>query len=362
MPTIAAQRLLNQRLAASRLSTPGEVVAWFGAVQAQEYVPSRWALGLRMEKATGDQIEQALSEGSILRTHALRPTWHFVTPADIRWVLSLTAPRVKALLARTYRELELDETLLTRSMPAIAAALAGGNYLTRAEIGPVLARAGIVAAGQRLSLIMHRAEIEGVVCSGPRRGKQFTYALLDERAPRARTLPRDEALAELCRRYFTSHGPATMQDFAWWSGLTVADGRAGLEMNKPGLVPDAVAGKTYFRPAASPPAAADAPLAHLLPPFDEYVVAYRDRGAILDPALAAQVRTDLLASSIVVDGQLLGMWKGAASDGVTVVEVAPFRPLRGSESEALAEAVRRWGRFHGQPVELAVTDGTAAAG
>jgi hypothetical protein len=356
-PSVAAQRLVNHRLAGEKLQTPSDVVAWFGAVQAQEYGYSKWALGLRLANATDDTVEQAFTEGSILRTHAIRPTWHFVTPADIRWVLSLTAARVRTLFARTYRELDLDETLLARSNAVIASALEGGRFLTRAELAAALGQAGIVASGRRLRYILHRAETDAVMCSGPRRGKQFTYALLEERAPRARTLPRDEALAELGRRYFTSHGPATVQDFTWWSGLTAGDCRASLEMNRPYLAPDEVGGKTYWRPVTSPLAEKNPPLAHLLPPYDEYVVAYRDRRDIFNPGFAASVRTDILSLPLIIAGQVVGQWKYALRDGATLVETSRFRPFTEEEGAAVSAAVERFGAFLGRPVGLVAPPG-----
>ena len=212
---IALRRHYHQRLTQNPLPGPAEVVAWLGAVQAQDYPGAKWALGLRMQDAADDIVERAFSDGAILRTHVMRPTWHFVTPADIRWMLNLTASRVNAASAYMYRQLELDDALFLRGNAVIARALQGGRQLTRVELRGALAEAGIVAEGARLSYIVMRAELDAVVCSGPWRGKQFTYALLDERAPRSRALERDQALAELTLRYFRGHGPATARDFAW---------------------------------------------------------------------------------------------------------------------------------------------------
>ena len=225
---LVRERLRNQSLAVSRLRTPGEVVAWLGAAQAQDYAGAKWALGLRAKGLTDAAVEQAFDEGAILRTHILRPTWHFVAPADIRWMLALSAPRVHAVNAYAYRTFELDAAVLARSRAALERALAGGRQLTRLELAKVLQRAGVQADGPRLAHVMMHAELDAVICSGARRGKQFTYALLEERAPRAKVLPRDEALAELTRRYFASHGPATLRDYVWWSGLTARDARAGM--------------------------------------------------------------------------------------------------------------------------------------
>jgi hypothetical protein len=190
-------RFANQQLTQATLQQPGEVVAWLGAVQAQDYAGARWALGQRLRDVTDEAIETAFADGSILRTHLLRPTWHFVAPADIRWLLALTAPRVVAALAYNDRALGLDAAVFARSNDVIARALEGGRQLTRPELERALGRAGIATNGQVLAHLLMHAELDGVVCSGPRRGKQFTYVLLEERVPPARCLARDESLAEL---------------------------------------------------------------------------------------------------------------------------------------------------------------------
>jgi hypothetical protein len=227
---IAQWRLHAQHLTGTPLKTAADVVGWLGAVQSQDYAGAKWAVAQRTNGLTDADLDQAFADGSILRTHVLRPTWHFVTPADIRWLLAVTKPRVHALNAYMYRQCELDETLLRRSSDVLANALVGGRQLTRTELGASLAQAGIVAEGIRLGYIIHYAELEAVICSGARRGKQFTYALLEERAPQAKRLDPDAALAELAKRYFTSHGPATLKDLTWWSSLTLAEARMAVEL------------------------------------------------------------------------------------------------------------------------------------
>jgi hypothetical protein len=204
-----------------------------------------------MRRATDDVVEKAFAEGSILRTHVLRPTWHFVAPADIRWMLELTAPRVKSAIGFNCRRMSMDDAIFARSRKVLVAALRGGRQLTRDALRRAIQRAGIATDDVRLVLILMRAELDGVICSGARIGKQFTYALLDERVPRTKALTRDAALAELTRRYFTSRGPATVQDFVWWSGLTVADARAGIEMTGRRLVREVIDGTACWR--SSPP-------------------------------------------------------------------------------------------------------------
>src|SRR5947209_6158875 len=252
---IAHRRLHNQHITRRTLETPQALVEWLGAVQAQDFAAAKWALGLRLQGTTDDDIEQAFTDGAILRTHVMRPTWHFVSPADIRWLLALTAPRVHAASAYYTRKLELDDAVFRCTHAVLANALQGGKQLTRDELASALQQAGIATLGeQRVTYIIMRAELDGIICSGARRGKQFTYALLAERAPQARSLDRDEAIAELTMRYFTSHGPATIQDFVWWSGLTVVDAKAGLAMVTSQLLQEMIGAQTYWFPPSTPPA------------------------------------------------------------------------------------------------------------
>lgn len=355
MTHIALQRLYNQRLEKTDFSTPEQVVAWFGAVQAQEYGLAKWALGLRLTQATDAAIEQAFTEGKILRTHIMRPTWHFVTPDDIRWIMALTAPRVQAFSATYYRKMELDEPILARSLEVIANTLQGGKQLMRSELGAALAQAGIVAQGNRLAYILHHAELEALVCSGARRGKQFTYALLEERAPQARALVRDEALAELAKRYFMSHGPAQVKDFAWWSGLTVADAKTGLELCKPHLIEEVIDGTSYWLAAAAPPPQTPSHGALLLPVYDEFVVGYSDRTAVFDVAYTDQLQYDknvVFESSIMMQGQVAGRWQRTFRKGAVVIESVLYRPFTSEEEDAFAAAYHRYGEFLGMSVVL----------
>src|SRR5687768_13387649 len=239
-------------------------------------------------RTTNASIERAFDAGRILRTHVLRPTWHFVTPADIRWMLELTAPHIQRAMAYQRRQVELDARVCNRAIGVIERALGDEEYLTRGELGARLARSRINATGTRLAHLAAYAELEGVICSGPRRGKQFTYALLATRAPAARRLARDEALAELTRRFFQSHAPATIRDFVWWSGLSTADAKRGLEMNKARhRVED---GLTYWTLGRANPSHRSRASVHLLPVYDEYVVAYRDREAVPHWPSAAAAR------------------------------------------------------------------------
>ncbi len=359
---IAAHRLHNQHLAQATFATPTDLVTYFGAMQAQDFAAAKWGLGLRLLPGTSavldKDMDQAFDAGEMLRTHILRTTWHFVAPKDIRWIQALTSPRVNAALASPdRRELELDAALLHHCYDLISAALRGGQCLTRDELSQVLAQAGIQATGRRLGHIIMHAELEALICSGPRRGKQFTYALLDERVPQAVILPREQALAELALRYFTSHGPATVADFTWWSSLTTTDTRAALGSLGSQLTAETINGQTYYLAPASQPAPAGlTPMTYLLPPYDEYTIAYKDHRPVLD--LNAQVPTEqsiqaaLYSGSIAIGSQVIGQWRRTLSKQSVQIELTPFRLLSATEEQAIGAAAERYGRFLGMVVEL----------
>jgi hypothetical protein len=357
---IAQWRLHAQHLTGTPLKTAADVVGWLGAVQSQDYAGAKWAVAQRTNGLTDADLDQAFADGSILRTHVLRPTWHFVTPADIRWLLAVTKPRVHALNAYMYRQCELDETLLRRSSDVLANALVGGRQLTRTELGASLAQAGIVAEGIRLGYIIHYAELEAVICSGARRGKQFTYALLEERAPQAKRLDPDAALAELAKRYFTSHGPATLKDLTWWSSLTLAEARMAVELAGDQLTSAVIAGQTYWFAPGSPlpsrlPADAQAPQLFLLPNYDEYI-SYADRSAIFHPRDAEKMdpKTHIVYGHfIVINGQIVGTWQRTFKKGAAVIQQSGFRPFTPAEQAAVVGAAHRFGEFLDMPVVFA---------
>lgn len=352
---ITRLRLHNQRLSTTRFTNPGEVVEWLGAVQAQDYAGAKWALGQRIKNTTDAAMEQAFNEGAILRTHVMRPTWHFVKPEDIRWMLALTSSRVNAVSATYYRKLELDKAIFKRSNAVLTKALRGGKQLTRTELTALLQKNGIASGDLlRFTYLIVRAEQDGIVCSGARRGRQFTYALLDERAPHTRTLERDEALAQLAKRYFVSHGPATLQDFVWWSGLTTADARKGLDSIKSNLIHEVENGQTYWF-AESTPARTPSPTVHLLPDYDEYTVGYTDRRAIFDFSNTNKLDSrgsELAQYTILLNGHIAGTWKRIIKKSEVVVELAPFRALTKAENRAVADGAERYGKFLGLSVRL----------
>ena len=356
MTEIAARRLHAQRLTGKAFRSVVDSVRWLGAVQSQDYGGAKWALGQRTRDATDAELDRLFNEGAILRTHVMRPTWHFVLPEDIRWLLELTGPRIRLGLAARHRQLEIDRDVVARALAAFTGALAGRRYLTRPELGQVLSAAGISPDGQRLPHLLMSAELDGVISSGPRRGKQFTYALLAERAPVARPLDRMAAVAELTSRYFRSRGPAQLQDFVWWSGLTVADARAGVRLAGGALDRNIIEGKEYWFDAEAGPNGSVAGVAHLLPNFDEYTVAYRDRAAAVDddrpfePGLFSF--GSILSNVLTIGGRVRGSWRRTVAGRGVRVAVRSLDRLEPSEAAAVEEAAQRLGRFLERPVEL----------
>lgn len=350
---IPSYRLYNQKLTETQFTKPVEVVRWLGAVQAQDYAGAKWAIGLRTNGLTDPDVDRAFADGSILRTHLMRPTWHFVTPEDIRWILALTAPRVRALMAYMDRQVELDKVTFKKSNALLTRTLQGGTQMTRTELEKVFEKARIPARGQRMGQILMHAELDALVCSGPRRGKQFTYALLEERVPPTRTWTHEESLAELVQRYFRTRGPATLQDFAWWSGLTITDARRGMEMVKSHLVNATVHNQTYWFPEISLPPMKKSPTAYLLPNYDEYFIGFKDRSAIGEIARQVGIRKDdsaLIAHILILDGQLIGGWRRTVEKDAVEVETSLITRLSRREEQAVRQAAERFGEFLGLPV------------
>lgn len=346
---IVSQRLFTQRIAGVKFAEPADVVSWMGAIQAQDYMGALWAVGLRIKNAIVEDIEQAIADRKIVRTWPLRRTLHFVAPTDVRWILRYVTPRAIANSRWLFQQFELDDIALGHCTKSVTKALQGGNRLTRPEIYKVLEAGGIATANQRgLHILVWLAQ-KGVICFGGRDGKQHTFVLLDEWVPEGRMPERDEALAELAGRYFTSHGPACLQDFIWWSGLTTAEARAAIEMAKSRLAQETINGQTYWLSASLSSAKEPSPTAHLLPAYDEYTVAYKDRSAVLNPLYAKQksAGNGIFFPTIVVDGQIVGTWKPVFKKDSLVITPSYFAKLNKSQSRAAQEAASDYGKFFG---------------
>jgi hypothetical protein len=332
------RRLYFQSLARPRFDRAEHLVEWFGAVQAQDYAAAKWAIGLRARGLTDADIERAFNSGAIVRTHVLRPTWHFVPPKDLRWMLALSAPRVYPAIETHRRFLGFDPAVFTRCNRILAKELAG-QELTRRELGPILKREGAA-----LGLVLMRAELDAVIASGAVKGKHHTFALIDERVPPAKAIAREDALTLLARRYFRSHGPATLKDFTWWSGLKTSDARIAIESAC--LESETINGTTHWLTTRAAREAKPGRV-HLIPNFDEYFVAYVDRSAAA-PGLARLVA---LGNTVVAQGRVVGTWRRTVRSTGVRVDVSP---LTGIDRGALARAVGRYGAFLGRPASFRV--------
>ena len=346
---VGRRRLANQHISRPTLTNPAEVVRWLGAVQAQDYLGGLWAIGLRTKGATEATVEDAISRREIVRTWPMRGTLHFVAAEDVRWILPILTPRVVAGAQSRFRQLGMDDATFAKSARVAEKALAGGNVVRRDKLYEIWNAAGIATHDARGLHLLGVLSQTGLLCFGPRDGKQQTFTLLEEwLLPSSRTLARADALGELARRYFTSHGPATVHDFAWWSGLTVTDARAGLECAKAELESEDMEGRTFWF-ADSTAARAGEGTAYLLPPWDEFTVAYRDRGDILDPRYGKRVNAGggILSPVIVLRGQVVGSWQRTIKKDTVTVKPAFFKALDRADREAVGKAVVRYARFLG---------------
>lgn len=394
---IPNHRLLSQWITGANPAAPEAVVQWMGAVQAQDYGQALWAVGLRAGMANRDEVEQSIRDGKILLTWPMRGTVHMVPAADAAWMVSLLAPRILAWGRKRLEQLELTASIIDRSEHLIHDALSGHRRLARNEILALLEADGIATGGQRgYHLLWHLAQ-SGHICFGPREGKQQTFVLLHEWAPSAQAeRPAEEALALLAKRYFASHGPATAQDFAWWSGLTLTEARRGAAAAADGnevqhatvdgvtywfgaspsagqsasTQPAPVGASTSAAPGFAAPAApasaksASGPSVHLLPGFDEYLLGYKDRSAVLPAEYAGRVvpgNNGVFMPIVVVDGQVAGLWKAAAKKQGMEMHIRLFAPTEAAQAD-IAEAAQRYCTFQGLPMldlEIAVKSETA---
>ena len=360
--------LIRWRLASHRLAGPGfpstadgasDVVRWLGAVQSQDHEPALWSLAQRAGGVSLAELARAFDAAAFVRTHVLRPTWHFVPPEELRALLALTGPRVAAGCAARWRDLDLPASLRTRATEVMAAAIDERGPLTRPELKVVLESAGISTAGQRLPHLLMHAELVAVLVSGGMRGRQHTWALVDDRVPAGRPFDREEALRSLAVRYVRSHGPVTQRDFAWWSGLTLRDVREGLELATPDVGVLETGGRRYWYGEEPPRGAADGPHVHLVQSFDEYLVAYSESRDLADQAgYAKQMpRGWMLTTALLVDGSLAGRWRRSLTAGRAAVEVLTFASLSTVQRNALEAEAQRFAAFVGLPLRLVVREG-----
>lgn len=347
-PRIAQRRLRNQQISTHDFDRPEDVVQWFGAMQAQEYYEALWAVGLRTKGAAAATVERAIAERRIVRTWPLRGTLHFVAPNDAKWMLQHFAPKVAAAAASRHRALALTPEVFRRAERVCVSLLRGGRVETRSAVYAALADAGIATTQSRGMHIMWRLAHDGLLCYGPRAGKQPTFTLLEEWVPNAPSMDRASALTELALRYFRSHGPAQLKDFAWWGGITLSDARMAAEGAGARLRTETFDGTTYWCDVKErAPRRSARLLAHLLPVFDEYTVAYRDRSAVLAARHTLKVNAGggLIRPIIVIEGVVRGTWKRASAETRASISLTRFGRLPRMENEAVHAAIAQYQRF-----------------
>ena len=351
VPDVLRRRLAVQRLVGGGLSTATDVVELLGCVQSQEWAHGFWSLGMRTAGLRYPDVQQEFDTGAYLRTHILRPTWHYVAARDIRWILTLTSPRVQQRNGSSYRRDRLTQRELDRAAELIVQALSGNSFSTRRELAAVLEQDGITTEGQRLAGLVMNAELEGLICSGPVRGAQHTYAVLDERVAAAPPRSADEALAELTWRFFRGHGPADVHDFTRWSSLATSDARAGLELVGDRLAQVVVEGhRLWFDPESAEPAEdVDAEnTALLLPLYDEALLSYPRISFLKEPGHPHQPGDDLFVGSVVCGVRNVGTWRRTVT-GRRVSVVTDLAPSLGRRDRAaVAGAIDRLAAFLGK--------------
>jgi DNA glycosylase AlkZ-like len=351
---IAKARLINQQIVLTKLKSVKDIVGWMGAMQAQDYNMAKWAVGIRLAGSTEKMIDEAVSSGEIIRTHVLRPTWHFVLPEDIYWMIELAASRFKTSFKSRWKTIGLTETIFKKSNSIIEKALANGKHLTREELVIKLNKAKIPTSEQKIFHIMFRAELEGIVCSGSIKNKKQTYASLKERVPESKILKKDEALVKLAEKYFSSHGPATLQDFVWWSGLKVADARQAIEMIKSKFISEKIGEQTYwFSKSFSFPKSNKKSL-YLLPAYDEFIISYKDRGAAIpiEDKKKAISNNGIFRPTILINGQVAGIWKRSMKNDKITIETQFFHSVDEAAKRSVKSAAVKYGDFLKKKVEI----------
>jgi hypothetical protein len=353
--TLKAWRLVSQGIGARQSRRPEEIVELLGGVQAQDYRWAKWSIGLRTDGGTDEEVERAIENRRIVRTWMFRGTLHFVSAGDLSWLTSLLAPGIVRRNARRYRELELDDTAFTKSQKVIRHAIEMHGPLTRSEIKTHFEKEAIPAEGQQVPYLLQRAALDGLLCQGPQRGSEPTYVLVADWIGTQQTLDQAEALRLLAIRYFSSHGPATRQDFAWWGGLTAQETQSAIH-SAPEVTLIEVDGVQYWV-TGEPPLAETAEIGCLLPPFDEYLLGYKERSLVLDTAHAKRVNPGggMLKPVVMVNGDILGIWGYKTSKQEIAVSIQLFADFGSREGDLIDLAASQFGHFKSKPVNVSYT-------
>jgi len=350
---IARRRMRSQRISGAKCPEPADVVRHLGALQAQDYAQVTWAIGLRTAGATLADVERAIADRRIVLTWAMRGTLHAVPAEDAPWMVRRLAPRALARAGSRLLRLGIDGGLIARCERLIGGALRERRRMTRAELMALLERSGIRTDGQRGSNILWALAHTGLICLGPPEGGRQTFVLLEDQSPAPRNLTADEALRELAIRYFTGHGPATAHDFAWWSGVTLAEAKKAAADAEGALFCERIGGTAYWSVGREGADGTDTePELALLPGYDENLLGYRDRSAVLKPEHAPKVvpgGNGVYAPMLVVGGEIAGVWRRSVGRRSVELDIRPFENPDIAEAR-IAEAARRYGEFLGMPV------------
>ena len=351
---ISNARLISQKIAAPEFKTVKEIVSFMCAIQAQDYSMAKWAIGVRLSNVTQKTVESSIDKGEIIRIHVLRPTWHLISADDVYWMLQLSVPKIKSSVKSRHNELGLTESVISKTKDIIQKNLSNGLSLTREELANEFHRAKIKTDANRLSHILFRAEMDGIVCSGPTKNKKQTYSLLYERVPRGKELSRDESLSELAKRYYISRCPATLEDFIWWSNLPVKDARKALDMIKADFFSETIDGVKYWFPNSYPGYYPKNTTVHLLPAFDEFLISYKDRSSSLSLINNKKTVTDngIFHPPVVVNGQVAGVWKRTIEKNKVIVETILFQENDKKTRNMIEKRARIFGKFLNKEIEL----------
>ncbi|MBO0807345.1 MAG: AlkZ family DNA glycosylase [Actinobacteria bacterium] len=344
---IARWRLRSQHLVSPHAESARETIGSLLAVQAENPSQAAWAVASRTSDPDQAELAALLDDGAVLRTHVLRPTWHFVRAEDVGWLLDLTGPRLRR--STTGPQLRnahgLDEQSIGNAVTAVAEALSSRGQLTRSQLADELRDRGIGGSGQMLMILLAHAELGGLICSGTTAGGEHTYALMSERVPAPRRIGRTEALAELALRYFTGHGPATERDLAYWATLTLTDVRAGLQQVRDRLGSFQHDGRIFWHAPGDAPGGPQEPAAHLLQILDETYRGYQDSRWVLDAAGDVPRGRETATGMALADAQLIAAMRRTVANDHVRFDLRPYRGLTPAEIEALGRAATRYGRY-----------------
>ena len=351
---ISNARLISQKIAAPEFKTVKEIVSFMCAIQAQDYSMAKWAIGARLSNVTQKAVESSIDKGEIIRLHVLRPTWHLISADDVYWMLQLSVPKIKSSVKSRHNELGLTESVISKTTDILQKTLSNGLSLTREELANEFHKVKINTEANRLSHILFRAEMDGIVCSGPIKNNKQTYSLLYERVTHKKELSKDESLGELASRYFISRCPATLEDFIWWSNLSVTDARKAIDIVKSDFFSETIDGVKYWFPNSYPGYHTKNTSVHLLPAFDEFLISYKDRSSSLSLINNKKTVTDngIFHPPVVVNGQVAGVWKRTIEKNKVIVETILFQENDKKTRNMIEKRARIFGKFLNKEIEL----------